>query len=270
MADSQDGGPGFRPSRTPTSSLAAWPRRPATDSSRRGCGSTPAARCVVVCPELPDLLPKEGAGGIGATPGPGQRHFPKVYLSVAYVCMRNPAPAPHGGLGLAIGRDRAYVGVDPGAWSTVAEPVLLAVSLCWRFSAIAEELDQLVSWSRDACRGRGGSWLQGRLRRGELGARLRTLRSLVLDLPGFEGPLIDPRGYFASLRAGRLFQALVKRLELDSWRALIDERVEIVEATLEALLEEQRHHDVLTYEIGLEVLIFLALLVDITINLIAL
>ena len=33
--------------------------------------------------------------------------------------------------------DRAYVGVDPSAWSSVAEPVLLCVSLCWRFAAIA-------------------------------------------------------------------------------------------------------------------------------------
>ena len=86
----------------------------------------------------------------------------------------------------------------------------------------------------------------------------------MLDLPCFEGPLIDPRGYFASFRAAKLFQALVKRLELDSWRALIDERIEIVEATLEALVEEQRHNDALTCEIGLEVLIFLALLADIT------
>jgi hypothetical protein len=91
----------------------------------------------------------------------------------------------------------------------------------------------------------------------------------VLDLPSFEGPLIDPHGYFASSRAARLFQALAKRLELDSWRALIDERIEIVEATLDGLAEDQRHHDALTCELALEVLIFLALLADITINVFA-
>ena len=39
-------------------------------------------------------------------------------------------------------------------------------------------------------------------------------------------------------------------------------------AQIKALAEEQRHHDALTCEIGLEVLIFLALVADITINLV--
>jgi hypothetical protein len=225
-----------------------------------------AERRVVVGPDLLDLPAKQSPGGI---PDPGQRHMPRVFLSGSSGRSRDPAPAPDGGLKLAIGPDRACVGVDPSAWSSVAEPVLLAVSLCWRFSAIAERLDQLVSWSRIACRRSGTSWSQGRLRRSELAAHRCVLNSLVLDLPCFEGPLIDPRGYFASSRAARLFQALVKRLELDSWRALIDERVEIVEATLEALVEEQRHRDALTFEVALEVLILLALLADITINLFA-
>jgi len=228
------------------------------------------ARCVVVGPDLPDLRRKEASdGGPPQAQAQGQRHLPKVYLSGASACMRNPASAPDGGLKLAIGPDRAYVGVDPSAWSSVAEPVLLSVSLCWRFSAIAEELDQLVNWSRDACVRPGAPWSRGRPRRSELRNCLRTLRSLVLDLPSFEGPLIDPHGYFASSRAARLFQALVKRLELDSWRALIDERIEIVEATLDGLAEERRHQDALLCEVGLEVLIFLALLADITINLFA-
>jgi len=89
----------------------------------------------------------------------------------------------------------------------------------------------------------------------------------VIDLPTFAGPLIDPCGYFSSRRSATIDRALVRRLELDGWWALIDERIEIVEATLEALVDEERHGVALACEVVLEVLILLALVADIAINL---
>ncbi len=227
-----------------------------------------AVRRVVVLADLSEMPPQE-SNGVAVAPTLGQRQFPKVFVSGAYVCKNCPSPAPSGGLELAIVHDCAYVVVDPSAWASVADPVLLTIALCWRLSALVEQLDQLADWSRNACSLPGESLFRGPQRRDELGVRLRALRRLVLDLPCFEGPLIDPRGYFGSVRPARLFQALVKRLGLDSWRALIDERVEIVEAVLESLAEERRHHAALTCEIVLEVLILIALLADIAINVFA-
>ena len=101
------------------------------------------------------------------------------------------------------------------------------------------------------------------------GPTLRAVRSLGVDLPCFEGPLLDPQGYFATRRAARLFRSLVSRLELERWQAVIDERMEVIESTFEALAEERRHLDSLTWEIVLEVLILAALVGDIGINVFA-
>ena len=232
--------PGFPPSHTPTSCAGGVATAAGYGFTETRQPLDTAARCVVVGTNLPDLR-REKRRGRRAMPAPGQRHIPKVYLSGASDCMRDPAPAIEGGLKLAIGLDQAYVGVDPSAWPFVAEPVLLTVSLCWRFSAIAEELDQLVNWSRDTCRRPGGSWFQGRLAAtslttGSAPSLSRARSALLRRAPD------RPSRLLRLIRAARLFQALVKRLELNSWRALLDERVEIVEATLEALAEERRHH----------------------------
>ena len=91
----------------------------------------------------------------------------------------------------------------------------------------------------------------------------------MIDLPCFEGPLLDPQGYFATRRAARLFKTLVNRLELERWQTVIDERIEIIEATFDALADERRHLDSLTWEIVLEVLILAALVGDIAINVVS-
>jgi hypothetical protein len=202
-----------------------------------------------------------------ATSALDHRQFPKVLLSAQSA--RRLSPALTDGLTLEIGSNWARVGVDPSAWSAVATPVLLSISVCWRLIQVVRQLDELTDWARDAC-GRPArltGWSTILSRRRELGDRLRTMRRLLIDLPCYEGPLIDPRGYFSSRRPANLYRALVKRLELDGWRALIDERIEIVEATLDALAEERRHRDALTCEVVLEVLILLSLVADIAINL---
>jgi hypothetical protein len=65
----------------------------------------------------------------------------------------------------------------------------------------------------------------------------------------------------------RLYRRLARRLELAAWRTRLDERIEILEAALGALVDEQRHGQLLRWEIALESLILLALLADIGIHL---
>ena len=103
-----------------------------------------------------------------------------------------------------------------------------------------------------------------------VGPILARSESVVIDLPCFEGPLLDPQGYFATRRAARLFKTLVNRLELERWQTVIDElHRDHRYATFDALADERRHLDSLTWEIVLEVLILAALVGDIAINVVS-
>jgi hypothetical protein len=198
---------------------------------------------------------------------PERRHFPTVIVPGG--SYRGAACPPAAGFSLQVGPNWARVGVEAAEWPSISPPVLLTVSLCWRLMSIVEWLDEITEDLRDSHRSPGGPWSRAGFRRRELGRHLRAVRSVVVDLPCFEGPLLDPQGYFATRRAARLFRVLVDRLELERWQSVIDERIEVVEATFEALAEERRHLDSLTWEIVLEVLILVALVGDIGINVLA-
>jgi hypothetical protein len=178
---------------------------------------------------------------------------------------RTPAVVPAGGLILEIGRRVARVGVDEQAWPSVAGPVLLAISQCWRFRDIDHRMEELSTWARTASqRPRSAGIPQFNSR---IDQPLQVLRAIVLDLPGTEGPLSDPRGYFANKRAAKLYGEFARGLGLTRWRDLLDERIEIVEAMLADLAEERRHRVSVGSAIALEVLILIALIADLAINL---
>ena len=144
------------------------------------------------------------------------RRFPKVILSAKST--RGLSPGLTNGLTLEIDHNRAIVGVDPSEWPSVATPVLLAISVCWRLIQVVHQLDELTEWARATCERPGR--LLGRPtllhRRRELGNRLLAMRRLVIDLPCYEGPLIDPGGYFSSRPSARLYRALTSA---SSWTA---------------------------------------------------
>jgi hypothetical protein len=190
-----------------------------------------------------------------APPDPGDRRLP--LLIVPPRATRALVPELRDGLALEVRPRGARVGVADHAWPCVSGPVLLIISQCWRFLEIERRLDDLSARCRDGTV----------RRRGGVGKGLRAVRELVLDLPGFDGPVVDPRGYFASRRSATLYRAFARRLELGRWRDRIGERVEIVEATLAALAEDRRHLDSLAWMVLLEALILLILFADIGVNL---
>lgn len=169
------------------------------------------------------------------------------------------APELSDGLTLDVGPRRALVGVNDPVRPCVIEPILLLISQCWRFLEIERRLDALSALSSAGITKRTSKTLDG----------LQSIRSLVLDLPNFEGPLVDPRGYFPSRRSALLYRTCSRRLELGPWRERIGERIEILESTLSALVDDRRHTDSLAWMICLEALILLALFVDIGLNLYA-
>ncbi len=175
---------------------------------------------------------------------------------------------PEGELVIELDRDRARLRIEPSAWSACAAPVLLAISIGWRLAEIERRLDELSEWSRGQL-GRGGELLLGGSSGKALDRCHREIKALILDLPCCEGALDDPGGFFGSRDERRLFRRLVRRLGLDGWRTRVDERVEIVEAAVDSLVDGHRHRQGLRYAAVFECLILAALLADIAIHLLS-
>src|SRR5262249_55821089 len=140
---------------------------------------------------------------------------------------------------------------------------LVAISIVWRFGAIDRDLDDLSAWTRDRLRVADGR--TARTRRALL-QRHRDLQALIVDLPSWEGSLDHPSGYFASRNETRLYRRLARQLQLGAWRTRIDERIEILEGAVASLVDDQRHRQLLSWELTLESLILLALVGDIGVH----
>jgi hypothetical protein len=167
-------------------------------------------------------------------------------------------------LSLEIDSNIARIGVDAATWEKFGEAVLFAVAQYWRFAAINRALDELTDWAHDDLeRSIGFIRLLGRPRAHALGARRRTLQRLILDLPGYEGALTNPRGYLASKRAVVLYRRLCVRLGLNHQRREIDERIEVVESIFDSLMEAFYHSQSLAFQIVLELAIVALLLLDV-------
>jgi hypothetical protein len=161
------------------------------------------------------------------------------------------------------GTAHARVGVDAGAWSSISEPVLLVIAQFWRFHAIDRLLDELTDGARGDLENTGLKRLIHWRRTRALHARRRSFQALLLDLPDFEGPLTNPRGYLDPGRPVRIFRALAAQLGLDRWRDVLDERAEVVEAVLDSLVESLHHVQALAIQIVLELIIVAVLLFDV-------
>ena len=181
---------------------------------------------------------------------------------------RVKAPPPRAGrstLPLAIDIDgqTARISVDPETWSLIQEPVLFAIAQYWRFVAIDRTLQDLSDWARqDSDQTAGWRRTLARTRSSALRTRRRALQSLILDLPDFEGPMVNPR-IPASARNIRLYRRLALWLGLERLRREIDERVEVVESIFDSLAESLNHFQSLACQIALELFIVAVLLLDV-------
>jgi len=170
-------------------------------------------------------------------------------------------------LTLEIDANTAHVEVDAGTWSSVSETVLLVVAQFWRFQAIDRALDELTKWARgDLENGDLLSQIRRRRTR-ELHERRRQLQTLILDLPGFERLLTNPRAHLARGRPVRSYRALAAQLGLERWRRAIDERVEVVEAVFDALADSLHHLQGMVSQIVLELVIVAVLVLDVALYL---
>ena len=158
----------------------------------------------------------------------------------------------------------ARVAVAPDLWPDVHEAVLLAIAQHWRLGTLDRTLRALAESARRQVGGTGFARSREMLPWG--GRRVyesrRRLHELLLDLPDAVGPLTNPRGYLGSETSLRVFRALAARLALPRRRELIDERVEVVEAVVDAQVESRRYSQGLVVQLALETLILVVLIGD--------
>ncbi len=143
-----------------------------------------------------------------------------------------------GDLTLTINALEAIAVVSEGAWGALAEPLVLAVCLYWRSLEIDQALDD---FTRDAVRDLDHATLPRRATRRDrerLFRVARGVRAFLVDLPYFQGPLIDPMPYVATERSARTFADLAERLHLRGWSEAIDKRAEAVADIYEAVAEK--------------------------------
>jgi hypothetical protein len=210
---------------------------------------------------------------IDDTHSPRQRHAETIEQASSTgraVGARRRAPAGRSSrqsslpLDLEIDSNIARISVDVDTWLRVGETVLFAVAQYWRFTAINRTLDELSEWSRrDLASNSRFLSVINRARSRQLRALRRSLQTIILDLPLFEGPLTNPHGHCSSSRAVRLYRRLCRRLELGRFRREIDERIEVVETVLDSLSASLDHYQALAFQIALELIIVAVLLLDV-------
>jgi hypothetical protein len=160
---------------------------------------------------------------------------------------------------LTVGPDRAEVVAGAATWLALHEPTILAICQSWRFRAIDRELGRLTESARTdiphATLPRPASLVS----RERLCATAQSVRSLLLDLAHFQGPLTDPYPFFTSDRSVQVYRSLAEKLHLEEWCEAIDERAEAVEDTYEAATEKLFEYRNFAWEALLEFIIILIL-----------
>lgn len=168
--------------------------------------------------------------------------------------------AGDGDLFLTVGPAGAHVVASEAAWKTLAEPVLLAVCQYWRFCAVDAEVDRLTALAHGDIGHATLPTMDSLRDRKRLAANAQDVRALLVDLPHFEGPLDDALCYCSSERSAQVYQSLAEKLRLEEWCELIDDRVEAVEDTYEAVTEKLFEFKNFAWEALLEALIIVILL----------
>lgn len=170
-----------------------------------------------------------------------------------------------GDLFLTIAPGQADVVASEAAWHALAEPVLLAVCQYWRFCTVDAQIDRLtdLAWS-DLGHATLPSPASLRARKA-LAARAQEVRELLVDLTHFEGPLTDALPYCSSQRSAEVYESLAEKLNLEDWCEAIDERMEALEDTYEAVTEKLFEYRNFAWEALLETVIVVILLAELAV-----
>ncbi|HEV3122537.1 MAG TPA: hypothetical protein VGY53_11570, partial [Isosphaeraceae bacterium] len=225
---------------------------PLTDSS----ATQPGSRCITIrSPNAPAPAPETTAKALAK---PGDRPPQTVRV-------KGQTPA-EGDLVVTIDPSGALVVGTEAAWQNLAEGVQLAVCQYWRFCEVDAEIDRITELAHAEL---GHATMVGfsSLRKSRtLIANAHAVRSLMVDLPHFEGPITSALAYCSTTKAAEVYELMAERLELEDWCDLIDERVETIEDTYESVTEKLLELRNFAWEAVLEVLIIVILLAELVFN----
>ncbi len=165
-------------------------------------------------------------------------------------------------LTLRLSACHAYVVVKKTTWDRAQEAILLVITQYWRFSCIEKQLNQFSMESRKTLRYASKPTVIG-LKKAERAVKNDTiLRSLMQDMPSFEGPLVVATRYLSTQVAVNVYLELSKKLTMEDWAEQINGHLEAVSTTYEGITEKLFYHKGYLVEIVLEFIIVVILLLD--------
>lgn len=174
--------------------------------------------------------------------------------------------APDGDeLTLVVRPDGADVCASTRAWETLAEPVLLVVAEYARYASIERAFITLQNEARQDLHHAATAGLSTLRERGRLVERAHEVRTLISDWSYFAGPGSDPRRQCSSEESLEAYSMLSTDLEFDEWALSIDDVVEDVENTYEAVSDKLFHYGLFIWGMAVEAVI-IALIVGLLIH----
>lgn len=164
---------------------------------------------------------------------------------------------------IAVGRDRAIIGVEDDDWNDLGPAVMLALAQRWRLCECLQALDGLSDELR-------AELTRTRPRQAKKASFSKTedrFRALMVELPTYQAPLDDPGAFLTTKRQIRAYREVARKLRLPRISAVLDRRVDYLDPSFFAIAERHRHRHIFAAEVVLEVLIVILLLVDLAVRL---
>jgi hypothetical protein len=203
--------------------------------------------------------PAEGATAPAAGPRRGRRPG-----RLAQTVVLDAPKKQDGPLVLAVGPAGAEVFTSPAAWEALSEPVLLVVAQYFRFRAVEQALVRVEEEARRDHPHAVSAGLRTWRHQRRLVANTCEILDLASDWMHFSGLYTDPARYCTSDRAAEEYATLADALDFEGWCERIDDKLETVQATYEAIADKLFHYKLFAWGMALEaaivVLISLGLL----------
>jgi hypothetical protein len=158
-------------------------------------------------------------------------------------------------LTLVVGATGAEVFADDTAWAALAEPVLLYVALYARYCAVERQFLKLQAQARHDRHHAVTAGVRSLRAQRRLTQTSLDVRDRVSDWTYFSGPTTEPRRSCTSEEALRACATLDEELDIETWAKGIDELVEDVEQTYDALSDKLFHYRLFLWGASLELVV---------------
>lgn len=162
----------------------------------------------------------------------------------------------------ALDGDHALILAKKAVWDKVSPVLLLCLTQYWRCEWLHRQLNVLSQFARSNLSYASLPALFKPKKIKNIVTHDQLYRALAQDLPYFKGPLITPNQYCHTQSMVDIYQAFTEKLKINDWFTQIELRLETVSLVYDVIIEKYMHHKATCYEVGLETIIILILLLD--------